>query len=261
MNKPSALGWDEWDEWNASTKQAHPIGWFITETLPGLLEKPAELLIDPITSVKYYLINRFIDKRHVMKTGLKPGEWNEFETRLLHGMFNEMVDFVEIETAWNSMVWADVEHRNLYNLPWYYSNYWLRWRTWRSPHAGLQHLRWASTLRWTDEQVGGYSQHSGKKTPQAETADELIELYHWWKFQRPNRGDSWVASGFREFWDSMDAQYGDNWLLGTKSKMSVEERAEYDRLSARNNNMEQEWHDEDTSMMCRLISIRRSLWT
>jgi hypothetical protein len=258
IHKPNALGWGEWDDWDSETRIAHPIGWFFCETLPDLLEKPGEWFVDPIMAAKYYCINRFIDKRHVLKTGLKPGQWNEFETRLLHGMFNEFIDFVEVESAWNSMMWADDETRKLYNLPWYYTNYWFRWRTWRSPQAGLQHYRWASTLRWiaSDE-----NDIIGKKTPQAESADEIIELYHWWKFQRPARGDSWVASGFRQFWDSMDEKYGDGWLLGNDAKMNDAEKAEYRRLSDRNNNMEQEWDDEDTAMMCRLVKIRRSLWT
>lgn len=258
IKKPIALGWGEWEEWDITTKLEHPIGWFFCETLPGWLEKPGDWFVDPITSAKYYFINRFIDQRHVLKTGLKLGQWNEFETRLLHGMFNELIDFVEIESAWNSMMWADDETRKLYNMPWYYTNYWLRWRTWRSPQAGLQHYRWASTLRWN---ASDDSDCIGKKTPQAEAADEVIELYHWWKFQRPSRGDPWVASGFRQFWDSMDEKYGDNWLLGSKPKITDEEQAEYRRLSDRNNNMEEEWDDEDTAMMCRLVKIRRSLWT
>jgi hypothetical protein len=262
MNKPSALGWDEWDDWNVTTKNEHPIGWFFTETVPDLLENPAKWFIDPLASAKYYIINRFIDKRHVMSTGLKPGDWNEFETRLLHSMFNELVNFVEVESAWNHLMWMDDEDHKKFNVPWYYENYWLRWRTWRSPEAGLAHFYWARTLRWSSNEVAKDSEYIDKRTPQAEAADEILALYHWWKFDYLKRPEAWVASGFQAFWDIMDAKHGDsNWLLGNKSPMTEEERTEYRMWSDKNTALEEQWNVDETEMMCRLIKIRCSLWT
>jgi len=262
IDKPNALGWGEWGKWDAKLKADRPIAYFLTETLPDWCEKPAKWLVDPINHAKYYLVNRFVDKRHYLKTKLKPGQWNEFETRVLHGLFEELVDFVEIESAWHHLVWADDETRKKYNMPWYYNYYLLRWRTWRCPQAGIDHYLWASELRWTDNEVGEDSEHLGKLTHQAEAAREILALYHWWKDVRPTRGDSWDATGFREHWKQMDEKYGDNdWLLVDEKPTTEEEEQTYRKLSDATHELEQKWDDEDEAMMIRLIRLRKSLWT
>ena len=103
INKPRALGWGEWENWDAALKEARPVAFFLTETLPEWLEKPAEWFVDPFSNLRYYINNRWVTKTHYLKTHLKPGQWYEFDTRLLHGMFGELKDFVEIEQAWISL--------------------------------------------------------------------------------------------------------------------------------------------------------------
>lgn len=247
IDKPYALGWGQWEIWEKETRKKNPVGYFITEVLPDWLEKPAEWILDPIYNVKYYLRNRFITKTHILKTDLEPGKWHEFESRMLHGLFTELVDFVEIEQAWHHVVW-DEEARKKFGVKWYHSNKWLRWKEWRCPAAGLHYLQWCMDLE--------------EPTHQRDTAREVMVLYTWWKEVYLKREDEWIESGLRPFWDSMETKYGENWLgLSGKSKMTRSEKAEYDRLSALMHKIEEDRKQEEEDMMIRLIKIRQGLWT
>lgn len=250
IEKPYALPWGGWEIWENEYKRKKPVCHFITETLPDWLEKPAEWFIDPIDNATYYLRNRFVNKTHYLRTGLKKGKWHEFETRLLHGAFTELVDFVEIEKAWMTVVWSD-ENRNKYKLPWWRKTNWFRWKEWRSAEAGIEHLRWEIELD------GGPSENL-----QAASAFETLFLYTWWTEVYLRRGDEWEDTGFREFWNSMETKYGDDWMgIGKKSKMTKAESAEYDRLNKAASALEEERHQEDEDMLIRLVKLRRSLWT
>lgn len=266
--KPEALEWGGWAKWDAKTKAERPVAYFFTETLPDWLEKPAEWLIDPIYEVKYYVVNRWVDKTHVLESKLEKGKWHEFETRLLHCMFDELVNHVEIEMAWSHIAWSDREERKKYHAPWYATG-WFRTRTWRCPEAALDHLHWEQGLVWKAEEVGEDSELVGQRTHQAVKADEILALYTWWKEVRPKRGDAWDVTGFRAFWESMDAKYDEpggesnSWMSfkNNGKKLTPEEDAEYWRLHKLVDQQEEAWEKEDEDMMMRLIKIRRGLWT
>lgn len=269
ISKPGALEWGGWAIWNDELKAQRPFAYFMTETLPDWLEKPAEWIIDPIYAVKYYIVNRWVDKTHVMESNLEKGKWHEFEERLLHCMFDELVNHVEIEMAWSHIAWSSKEERAKYRTPWYAAG-WFRTRTWRCPQAALDHLHWEQSLVWKAEEVGEDSELVGKRTHQAERADEILALYTWWKEVRPNRGDAWDVTGFRAFWESMDAKYDDpdgeksSWMSFKRNndkKLTPEEDAEYWRLHKLVDAQEEAWEKEDEDMMVRLVKIRRALWT
>lgn len=247
IDKPYALPWGGWEEWDKELKATRPVAYFLTETLPDWLEKPAEWLIDPLHSAHYYFRNRFVDKTHYLRTDLEPGKWHEFETCMLHGCFTEMVDFIEVEMAWHHVCWASEEERQKYHVPFWRRHRLLRFKRWRNPQAGIDHLKWEMTLE--------------EPTHQRERAFELMFLYTWWK-KRANRKDEWEETGLRAFWDSMDTKYGDEWLgLGKKSLMTSAERQEYDRLSDAVRKMEEDRHQEDDDMLIRLVKLRRTMWT
>jgi hypothetical protein len=133
----------------------------------------------------------------------------------------------------------------------------------------LDHLRWEQGLIWKAEEVGEDSPLVGQRTHQAEKADEVLALYTWWKDARPNRGDSWEVTGFRDFWRKMDAKYDEpggedsSWMSfkNTGKKLTEEEDAEYWRLHKLVDQQEEDWNKEDEDMMIRLIKVRRGLWT
>jgi hypothetical protein len=257
IEKPTALGWGEWDTWDNELKAGRPIAFFFTETLPSVLEWFPKTFIDPINDIRYYFVNRFVDKTHYLRTGLKPGQWHEFQHRVLHGCFEELIDFVEQEKASHHMAWSNTENRDKYKYPWWARVWVFKWGRWRSPESGVAHLQWEITLDEPDE--------SGQpgSSAQAETARETLALYQWWKFVRPQREDAWTATGFRKFWDDMDTKYGDgNWLgLSGKKVLTTYEDRKYHKLSKAADALEEARHDEDEEMLIRLVKIRRNLWT
>jgi hypothetical protein len=115
-------------------------------------------------SIRVYTSNRFRTQTHVLPTGLEVGQWHEFETRLIHGLFNTFCIFVETEQCSS-------------NKP--------------SREEGLTHLIWAAHLRYTDEWINPTEEHYGKLTGQAIAAREQLELYYWWRDIRPNRPNAW----------------------------------------------------------------------
>lgn len=250
VKKPTALGWGEWAKWENNLKAERPIAHFLTETLPDWCELPGKLFYDPIDNARYRFLNRFVDQTHVLNTGLKKGEYHPMETRILYGLFNELVDFVEVDMAWKHFWCLDDRGREKYNVPAWYRLRFLRWNRWRCADAGLDYLNWEAEL--------------GEESPrQAEKAKETLRLYNWWKTMRPDRPeDSWEPTGFRAFWHEMDAKYGDdNWLLGPNKKMTKAEEATYKRLSKATDDLEQSWYDEDTRMLHRIINLRTDLNT
>jgi len=262
IEKPFALGWGEWEKWDDKLRAERPVAFFFTEVLPDWIELVPRTLLDPVYNVKYYINNRWVTVTHGLTSTLKRGEWHDLETRLLYSMFDSYIDHVEIDEAWGHIAWSDADDRKKYNTPFWASG-WLRWRTWRCPEAAMDHLKWEQTLVWEEGQVKKDSKLLNKRTDQALAADEKIALYVWWKEIRPLRGEPWDVSGFRAFWDRMDAKYGKmaDWLLSNKPVMTKAERKEYDRLSKVNNKLELSWEKEDEEMMIRLIRVRNKLWT
>lgn len=187
-------------------------------------------------SVKVYINNRFIDKTHYLKTGLKPGNFYEFDHRILHGLFNELVDFVEIELALMSK-WAGAKDRKyLFNNG-------------RCEKAGLDYLDWAGNLRYDEDYLANKKHPKyGKLTPQAISALKIRELYTWWKHIRPNRPNPMEVSGYSQLEYEDDEQ-----LFRKRNKKHRECLRQLEKI-------EKDYEKEDTQMMINLIKIRKDLW-
>jgi hypothetical protein len=259
IHKPVALEWGGWGVWKQETQKKHPIGYFVTEILPDWIEKPAEWCVDPIYNLKYYINNRWVTGTHALTAhprDIRPGTWCDVGNRFLPCLFNELVDFVEIELAWQLIAW-DTEARKRYSAPWYAVG-WFRWRVWRSAAAGLEHLNWASSLVM-DENMGvdPESEHHGKPTNQALAAREILELYTWWTQIHPARPDPHDASGWSKLYEGRrETHQGFAWADQTEAEQA-ETRSTLDRA----NQLEAEYDAEDEHMLIRLIKIRNSLWT
>jgi hypothetical protein len=179
-------------------------------------------------------------------------------------LFNELVEFVEVETAWSNVAW-DKESRKKYNAP-FYAWGWFRWRTWRSAEAGIEHLKWAMTLtneEWLEED----NKHEAGPTGQATAAKEIFELYTWWKEVYPNRKDPHDLSGWTVWCDRRREKLKDEdedtrWraMLGGEDE-TTDEQAETRRILDLLREIEKQQDDEDTEMMIRLIKVRNHLWT
>lgn len=246
----------EWNEWRKEAEQLHPIRYWIAEEALDWMQDFVTWPTRQIYNVKYYINNRWVTRTHTLTaSSLKKGKWHEFDTRLLHCMFDELVNYIEVEEAWSNIAW-DKEARAKYNAP-FYSWGWLRWRTWRCPEAGLDKLKWAATLT-NAEFLDDDKKHEAELTPQAKTAIELMALYDWWRNVRPNRADPHDASGWTELCEKR--RQGGRDLLDFEDRSEEEQQATRESLDLCHK-IEEQYFEEDTEMMTRLIKIRRGMWT
>ncbi len=225
--KPFALGWDEWDEWREDARVAHPFRFWLADVF---LNKVQDFIFWPRTKyrdIDAYIHNRFIDKSHLIQTGLDKGCYHEFEDKVMHGLFTEFVDFVEIELSLCHRAWNDGPRKPRRNAEW-----------------GLKRLEWEMTLVW-DENSGTDKddEHYGKPTHQNLAALETLRLYEWWTKTRPNRPD---PHDIFEDGDTDRLFSGDD-DISTKFEHLRKVEEQYDR--------------EDNAYLVRLILHRKCLWT
>jgi hypothetical protein len=173
--KPHALTLEEWGDWKNKQSKKRPIRFFISDTLLNRIQDFVFFPKDIFWNVRCYIRNRFIDKLQYLKTGLKPGWYYDLDHRIIHGLFNELKDFVEIELAWMNQLSKDKKFRR---------------RLHRSPEDGVEHLKWGMSLKDDD----------GSPSRQAKSCEEILELYNWWK-NYPNRPDPMKQSGFVDVYD------------------------------------------------------------
>jgi len=248
-----------WREWETEAKTKYPIRYWIAEEALDAVQNFIWWPVDKIYDIKYYINNRWITRTHSLTAhprDISRGQWCDVGNRFLPCLFNELVDFVEVELAWWHLVWSP-EERPKYNMPWWAVGWW-RVRAWRCPQAGLDNLDWQSKLVWSEDEVGDDNEKIGRPTYQAEKALEILALYKWWTEVYPNRPDVHDASGWTAYCEMRRAR-GDHMLdLEDRSP----EEAEMSRKALdKSYEIEQAYEAEDEAMMIRLIKIRQSLWT
>jgi hypothetical protein len=248
---------ETWNEWYARTKRDHPIGYFLTETLPDSIDSVRRLYKTPIDNSRAYISNRYGHKIHYLPTGLQPGKYHDYDTRLLHGMFQSMVDFVEVELAGHNWGWGGKDTRQKYNMKWYYRTAPISWFTsWRCPQAGIDHLTWAMTLDQPNVDEYGNDMSS---PAQAAYAKELHALYMWWIHERPTRVDN-HSNITRDFYQRVSVKYPNRDIYDFAPYDEVDE-LELNQLHDQEHKYEQLDYEEDSEMMYRLIKIRGDMWT
>jgi hypothetical protein len=226
--KPFALEWGAWDDYYKDLKRRKPIRYWMTEVMLKHLQNILYYPYDIYNETKFYIHNRWRDKTHYLKTGLRPGGYHEFDERILHGLFNELVDYVEIELA----------HLSRWDITKKY-----KFKNGRCLEAVDDYFKWANNLKQKNDK--------GQKvlTPQAHDARKVQKLYEWWKNKRPNRPDPYVISGWNKSFKNDDNIFG--------KQRSTEHTKSIKKLSK----IEQSYNDEDTKMLIELIKLRHSLWT
>jgi hypothetical protein len=248
----------EWRLWEEEAKTTHPIRYWVVEEGVDAVQNFVNWPADKLNDVRYYINNRWVSRTHSLTAhprDIRPGQWCDVGNRFLPCLFNELVDFVEIEQAWHHVLW-DEKARKEYQVPWYRRG-WLRWRTWRCPEAGIAHLKWAMTLT-NEEFLEEDEKHKAEPTYQAKAAQEILELYTWWKEVYPKRPDVHDASGWSAYCD-MRREKGYH-LLDMEDK-SEEEAKMCQTALDKSRELELQYATEDEEMMIRLIKVRESLWT
>ena len=259
--KLSAGTSEEWDDWTTAAQMKHNFRYWLAEEALGHIQDFVTWPVRKIHDVKYYINNRWVTRTHSLTAhprDIKPGQWQDVGNRFLPCLFNELVDFVEIEQAWSHIAWDD-EARKKYKAPFWAAG-WFRWRTWRCPQAGLDHLNWASELRMTED----WGVHSGDKgygelTGQAKNALEVKELYLWWTTVYPNRRDPYEASGWSAYCEAQREANGGRLSFSAEKDPVLKKQS--DKAHKLLQRLEADYEKEDEAMMIRLIKIRNSLWT
>lgn len=232
-DKPHALGWHEWDEWHKDVKRRKPVRYWLSENGLKILQNTIYYPYDLYHTIEIYVRNRWIDKTHILNTGLKPGQYYEFDYKVLHGLFYELTDYVEKELA-GMQTWHNEKK--------------YKFSKGRCVEAGLDYLEWACNLKY-DNSYGlkKKDKNYGKPTHQAISSQKVRELYEWWTITRPNRPDPYVV-----------AKYNDNITDSIfKNKVTAKQRAAINKVEK----IEQQYENEDTEKLIELIKIRRELWT
>jgi hypothetical protein len=250
--KPEVLEVNAWKSWKNAAKTQHKIRFWLAEEGLDKLQKFVYWPVDKLYAVKYYVVNRWIDQSHALVAHpkhIKPGQYRDFDYRILVCLFDELVNFVEIEKAYSNFRWIEDKAKT---LKWWQGGRW-RLRTWRNAEAGLAHLKWETTLtdeEWIDDKS------KAKPTHQAIVAQEIIDLYKWWTEVYPNRPDPMDASGWSEYCDSKRNRGVDMFEDDPEA-----EKWDTKSMHEKMREMDNAYEDEDTEMLIRLIKIRGSLWT
>lgn len=258
--KPHAETSKGWNLWKKTAKEKHPIRYWIADDGLDYLQNIWMWVPDQLNNIRYYINNRWVHITHgMMSHSLEPGKWHEFETRLLHSAFDQLVDFVEIEQAWHHVCW-DEEARKTFKTPWWRKHWWSRWgKVWRCPEAGVAYLEWASGLTLNDFRNPS-DPNWNEPSPQAMNAREALELYNWWKYDRPARPDPYDESGWSEHCAKRRETTGSDLFESLEDSTPAEQKASREILDDLHS-IEESYFKEDEEMLIRLVKIRRGLWT
>ncbi len=259
--KISSGTFNQWDAWEKQAEVNSPIRYWIVEIGFDAVQDFVTWPVRKLYDIKYYINNRWITSTHALRAhpkDIKRGSWRDVGNRFLPCLFNELVDFVEVEKAWSHIAWGSKEDRVKYAAP-FYAWGWFRWRTWRCPQAGLDHLDWEMTLtnkEWCKPDHPDYE----KPTPQAINAREIKELYTWWTEVYPNRPDPHDASGWSDYCERQRQMDGTG-MFGFMDNRTPKDKKETTRILKICSKIEAQYDKEDTAMLVRLIKIRNALWT
>ena len=238
IEKPEWFTLDDEDDfpyskWEKETKANHPVGYFFTETVPDWIMAAYKFVTHPYYSTRYYIRNRFIRKTHVLRTDCPIGTYWETDERILSGLANAIVDYVEIELAYKSLWCGTNESKTAV------------WKNGRCPELGLEYLAWEMTL--DDKLLDEYS----RSDVQAASAREIKAIYDWVK-TRDARPDPHDISG----WSAYCEKYsGSLW-----KKETPEQLAECNTALEKVREIEKQYEEEDQDMLIRIIKIRKNLW-
>ena len=256
--KPRAETGDGWNRWNKMAAAAYPVRYWLAEEGLDRVQSFIYWIPDRLYDVKYYVNNRWISRTHALTAhprDISPGSWCDVGNRFLPCLFNELVDFVEIELAWWHLAWEKQEDRKKYNAPWWRFGWW-NMRMWRCPQAGLDNLAWQAALIRDEQYTNTDDPEFGKPTEQAINALEILDLYTWWTQTRPARPDPMQVSGWSAYCDRRRKEDEHSWVFSS-SKDKEDTGPMLDEM----HRIEAEYEAEDEAMLIRLIKIRNALWT
>ena len=241
-NPPGSLSSKGWRLFDQEFREKAPIRYWIMHDLRNATIQPLKFKYRSISEwIRYRTTRRY----HVVDTGLPPGYY-DVDNRILNANFNLLKNFVECEQARQRYHWSD---DGIKVSPWYTKLplYWT-FVEFRRPDLGIKHFEWAATL---DDPALPPHERSDK---QAEDAREILALYYWWVRDRP-------ARKVVEYKDYNDQGLGILGAFDADFDRNAPDYKEYQASVEKSVNQEEQWNEEDTAMLIRLMKIRRGLWT
>ena len=178
VDKPYALEWGQWSKWQKEQRDKRPFRYWLSDTVLNKLQDILYFPLDIYYTFKIYVRNRYIDKVQYLHTGLEPGQYYDLDHRILYGLFNELVDFVELELS------LSMKHDTAKKY---------KFVRGRCQEAQDDYFRWAVHLK-----------HQGRLTEQAKASRTIKELYEWWKYIRPQRKEPYDDPAFGDIDDMLD---------------------------------------------------------
>jgi len=220
---PISASFETWAELDEYNKKVNPIVFWIVDTGLDTIQDIVYFPYDVYRNFKYYIINRFVDRTHLIDTKLTPGKWHEVDTVLLHGIMETVVNYVEVQLAHKHNIGCE-----LGDCPIIIDK----------REAGLVHLDWEISL--------------GEESPvQSERAKVVKEVYLWWKDERPKRPDPHDVTGWTEYCE----EFG--WWPDRKDEDKDRAREIIEEL----NFLDEFYYTVDSDMMKKVIDIRQGMWT
>ena len=259
----------EWREYKKAAKAANPFVYWLADDGLDALQNFVCYPKDVAYNVTYYLRSRFVEKSHFLTTGLKAGDYHAIDERIMHGLFTTLVDFIQQEKAWMEYICHSEKYDNVLpfvNRVWPFRHF----VQFKFPALGLAYLHWEASLKMDDEWFGytwredidavnaerEANPEYNKPTPQALAAQDLLELYRWWKEVRPNRVDPYDASGWTAYCATKRSNGND--IFDTFDEVDpIDTKPMHETMRK----LEEQYEVEDNEMLIRLIKLRKHMWT
>ncbi len=261
--KPHAETAAGWSEWRKAAKKSHPFRFWLAEEGLDKLQNFLLWPSDKYNDIRYYIKNRWVVKSNSLTAhprDIVPGRWCDVGNRFIPCLFNELVDFIEIEKAWSQVHWNDYAKK--YNAPAKWHRRYNPFHVWRCPEAGIDHLKWEMQL--VDETAASDDIFASAPTHQAIAAREQYELYKWWTEVRPARPDPYEVSGWTDILiNTRPKDEDDDGFMASLDSSNATPEEQKTRIQALEEirELEDKYEREDEEMLIRLIKIRNSLWT
>ena len=184
--------------------------------------RPFKWLIDGNHWIRY----RTTDKYNVIQiSSLEPGYYDS-DRRLIHGMFDLLVEFVEQELAHFTFACNYAEYKK--QIPWWKSE-----KEWVKENFLMlvnHHWDWAMKLTMDCDDQGnprGNDLEVNHEGTQGYCSKELKEIYYWYKNEYLDPK-----------WDNLKYEKGQDFMK-----------------------VDEEQYQKETEMLCRLIKVRGRMWT
>ncbi len=203
----------------------------------------------PFINMYDWVCFRTTRRYHVINTGLKPN-YHDTDQRMLYGMFQLLVDYVEIECGW--MYLSSFEENITESEKWYKKLPRIL-RGDRFPEYGIKYLEEPFEVdEDTTEDKLNYIKW------QEDQNKEVLRLYKWWIEARPKRPCPREASGWLQFCNDIHKKYGT--ILIDNNKYTKEEHERSNAAGKASTKIEEQYFLEDQQMLIDLIHMRDFLW-